>query len=44
MDGKVIEFYDGIKLGSADGIVIIIIPGNVYGTILGIDVGREMGY
>ena len=36
--------YDGIKLGSTDGRVIIIILGNVYGITLRIDVGTEMRY
>ena len=41
-DGKVISSDEGIKLVLFVGEVIGAIPGNVYGTTLGLDVGTDL--
>ena len=42
-DGKVIEYDEGIKMGSTDGKVFGTILGNVYRITLGIDIGTKLG-
>ena len=41
-DGKVLRYDEGFKLGLFDGKGLGIIPGNVDGITLGIDVGAEI--
>ena len=42
-DDKMVGFDEGIKLGYTDGKVNGTILRNVYGNILGLDVGTELG-